>query len=293
MHDQNQSDELEHQRLRAMLLEDTDSPEEVDALADVVAQLRRWQSPQAETQATAQLIQKLLPEMATGRISFLSRVSRGVGEWWPLLLIRAQLRVVRREIWAASALVMALGTLVTLLSYTSSSTGLTPISIFAPLVAAVGIAFLYDTEVESMIEIENSTPASTRLLLLTRLTLVFGFDLVLGLVGSGLLAIFHADVLVWPLVLSWLAPMAFLSAMAFLLSILVGDALVGSLVGLLVWGSHVFMRSMPGVGLSSILSLPGLGLPEYQPALLSIAALLVCVALWIAGREDRITQVSG
>ena len=229
----------------------------------------------------------LLSELPQPTVAASRGVRQLIRDWWPLLLVQAQLRVVRREIWAASALVMVLGTLVTLMD--NAPSGLSPIAIFAPLVAAVGVAFLYDNDVEQMLEIENTTAASARLLLLTRLTLVFGFDLVLGLVGSVTLSLFHADVLLWPLVLSWLVPMAFLSATSFLLSVVLGDALIGSVFGLMVWGLHVWMQTFPDNSpLMQLLVLHGLNSPQYRGFLLVISGLLIWMALWIVGREDRI-----
>jgi hypothetical protein len=286
-------DEAERERLRAMLLEDMESPDQADALLDVVVQIKRWSPSQLEASATAQLIENLQAEMPRAADSQFNSVIRTIGEWWPLLLMRSQVRVVRLEIWAASALVMFLGTVVTFMSYMPSSNGLAPIAIFAPLVAAVGVAFLYDTEVEQMLEIENSTPVSSRMLLLTRLTLVFGFDFILGLLGSIFLALVNAEVSLWPLVMSWLAPMAFLSASSFLLSILLGDALVGAFFGLLIWGTHVWLRSFPGDDLLySIASLPGLSSAAYRPLLFACAALLVGIALWVASREERMVAPS-
>jgi hypothetical protein len=294
-HQFDKRDEAERDRLRAMLLEDMESADEAETLLDVVMQIKRWSPVEPDISTTAKLIETLQAEMSPTRTfeAGLMSLIRLVGEWWPLLLMRAQVRVVRGEIWAASALVMLLGTVVTLISYTPASNGLAPIAIFAPLVAAVGVAFLYNNEVIQMLEIENSTPASSRILLLTRLTLVFSFDFILGLIGSLFLALVNAEVSLWPLVMSWLAPMAFLSATSFLLSILLGDALVGSLFGLLIWGTHVWLRSFPEDDLLySVLSLPGLSSSAYRPLLFACAALLVGIALWVASREERMVAPS-
>ncbi|MBZ0288136.1 MAG: hypothetical protein K8I30_11025 [Anaerolineae bacterium] len=277
----------EAERLRAMLLEDTHSSDDGEQLLDVVSRMRTWESPSATPDMTAQLIENLLPEMPVRERPF-SRWSRKLGQWWPLLLIRAQVRIVRREIWAASALVMVLGTLVTIGTYNPSSGSMIPIAILAPVVAAVGVALLYDAEYEQMLEIEDTTPASARILLLARLALVFGFDLLLGLVGSVFLAVFHADVLLWPLVLSWLVPMTFLSALAFLLSIMLGDALFGAALGLIAWGLHILLRTIPDPAhWIVIISLPILSSPEHRPLLLVTAAALLALAVWMVGNNER------
>jgi hypothetical protein len=294
MSEQHQADrnEIETERLHALLLEDGGSPDEAAALLDVVSHMKTWAAPHATQEMTAQLVEKLLPEMPAHE-SRSSRLVRGARQWWPLLLIRAQVRVVRREIWAASALVMVLGTLVTIGAYNPTSDSMIPIAILAPVVAAVGVALLYDAEYEQMLEIEDSTPASARMLLLARLALVFGFDLLLGLVGSILLSVFHADVLLWPLVMSWLVPMAFLSALAFLLSIVLGDALFGAALGLIAWGLHVLLRTIPDPNRWIVfLSLPILSTPAYRPLLLAGAAALLVLALWLVGHNERRIGVS-
>lgn len=276
MHNKFSSDETE--RLRRMLAEDLDAGDTAELYIGTVERLQQWESPPASHESTAQLIRLLKAEMPT--------TSSPAARWWPLLLMRAQLRVVRKEIWAASALILVLGVLVTATTYNAASNSMVPITLVAPLVAALGIAFLYDSDVEQMLEIENTTLASTRLLLLARLTLVFGFDLLLSLVGSIFLAIFHTDVLLWPLVLSWLAPMAFLSALAFFLSIICRDALVGSVFSFGIWGAHVLLQSIPEPNaITYLLSLPGLSAPEFRPALFGIAVLLIAAALWFSERQ--------
>lgn len=268
--------------LRRMLAEDLGN-DEAELYASTVEQLKAWESPPASAAATAQLINLLKAEMQP--------VRQRPSHWWPLLLMRAQLRVVRKEIWAASALILALGVIVTVATYSRGMDATTPVALLAPLVAALGIAFLYDNDVEQMLEIENTTLASTRLLLLARLTLVFGFDLLLTLIGSVILVVFHADVVLWPLVLSWLAPMAFLSALAFFLSVICRDALAGSAFSFGIWGVHVFLQAVPSPNqITYLLSLPGLSVPEFRPLLFGVAALLIVVGLWFSGRDNPLSQ---
>jgi len=270
-------------KLRAMLHEDIESPEEADALLATVKQMRRWQAPDASPQASAELLKLLAAEMPAKK----SRLNRLL-EYWPLLLIRSQIRIVRGEIWLASALVMILGTVVTLTTYQHSPGSTIPLAILAPLVAAVGVAMLYDSDTEPMLELEDTTPVSIRLLLLARLTLVFGFDLCLGLAGSIVLAALNTEISLWPLVMSWLAPMAFLSGLAFLLSVVFIDSMAGALLSLGLWGLHVMMRSAQPINtLILALSLPGLAAPETRPVLFGLAAMLTGLALWLLGRTER------
>ncbi len=280
-------DEVE--RLRAMLLEDTGSVEDADALLETVQLLKRWHAPQPDNRATEQLLETLLPEMSTE--SRLQRAYWSFGDWWPWLLLRAQLRVVRREIWSASALVFVLGTVVTAMYYQSNpSADMLPIVLFAPLVAAIGIAFLYGPDVERIAELEQTTPTPPRLLLLVRLALVFGFNLFLGIGASVALTLTQSNVSLWPLVVSWLAPMTFLSTFAFLLSVMFSDPLAGVLVAMLLWGfqSLHWFAQYTGDSFGGFDSyIPNLLTAEARPWLLLLAALLGIVALWLVGREER------
>lgn len=278
-------------RLRAMLTEDTESPKEAEALLNTIQALRRWPAPTADTQETAGLLNVLQLEYALTRESRLQRSWRRLNSWWPWLLLRAQLRVVRREIWMATFLVMVLGMLVTLTTYQATASGDTlPFVMFAPLIAALGVAFLYGEDVEQAFELEFATPTSPRLLLLARMTLVFGFNLLLGLLASVVMAVTHTDVSLWPLIASWLAPMAFLSMLAFLLSVLAREPLLGAIVALGVWAvqSLHWFTAQTGTPVVSWLDyFPDLLASHVQPYLLILALTFGLVALWIVERDEN------
>jgi len=271
----------DRERLEAILQEDVESPEDVKSLLDVALLLNRWQAPKPDKKTILSLVDVLVREMPPTHKKYSFDV-------WPLLLLHSQLRVVHREIWAATLLIMALGTLVTFGTYTGASEQALPIVILAPVVAAMGVAFLYDSDAEQMMELENSTPASIRMLLLARLTLVFSFNLVLGLIASLLLAVLHTEVLLWPLIMSWLAPMSFLSALAFFASVLARDALFGSVIGMALWGMHFFMSHVPDQSLVLyLLSWPGLSAPEGRINLFVFGGVLIMVAIWVGGNGAR------
>src|SRR5947208_2341299 len=97
----------EHERLRTMLLEDLDSAEEADALLSTAHRLRRWAAPEVSRASTDRLIETLTPTLPIPE-SRADRFKRRFADSWPLLLLRAQMRVVQRDIWLASALVMVI-----------------------------------------------------------------------------------------------------------------------------------------------------------------------------------------
>ncbi len=199
------------------------------------------------------------------------------------LLLRFQLPIIRAEIWPASALMFALGLLVTLGSGAQGGKAL-PFVLTAPLVAAVGVALLYGPVVDPALEIELATPTSPWLVLLSRLLLVFGFDLVLGLAGSLALALLRTNISLWPLVTTWLAPMSFLSALSLLLSVLSADPGLGMLVSLVLWGTQVLWQV--GFFKGTSLRLPDLTTAATRPWLWALALLMGGLALWASDRDD-------
>ena len=271
--------------LEKMLREDLGRDDETQAHLSTVQRLARWTAPAPTSQDTARLVETLqvaLLERAASRTVWYDRL----GVWWPWLLLRAQARVVRSEIWAASALVMALGTLVALLADGDASpTGTLPLTLVTPVVAAVGISFLYGAAPDVALELELATPTSPRLVLLARLALVYGFDLGLGLAGSAALAWLMPGVSLWPLVTTWLAPMSFLSAVAFLLTVLSADPTLGTLVSLGLWALQSILWIVDPMFLH--VRHPNLVAPAARPLLWASALALGGLALWLSGQEER------
>ncbi len=271
----------ETERLRAMLQEDLDSPDEAEALLSTVERLKVWEAPPADPQTTVKLIETLKPEMlpsGAGRYK--------VAEWWPFLMLCAQMRVVRGELWTASALVMAFGAFVTL-AFSSADTATLPFVLTAPVVAAVGIAFLYGPDVDPALEIQLATPAPPRLVLMARLLLLFGFDLAVGLIASAALAAAHADLSLWPLVMAWLAPMTFLSALAFFLGVVLRDPMTGMVISVGLWALHAAARFTTIGGLSFLAAVPDLTAPAARPWLFGAGLLVALLAFWFSGYEEQ------
>lgn len=258
-------------QLRAKLIEDLGSAAEADRMLPIAQQLAEWPAPLPTAQQTDRLVQTLT-------VALPARSSRRALAVW---LLRAQLRVVQHEIWLASALVMTLGVLVTLGGQPGASIEMLPLTLIAPLVAALGIAFLYGPAADPSLEIELATPVSPRLVVLVRLLLVFLFDLALGLTGSVMLVMLHSEWSLWPLVALWLAPMTFLAALAFLLVVLFADPLISVLICLALWGFQVLHVFPPFATWPNWLS------DDRQPWLWLMALVCTGLAVWLAGREER------
>lgn len=254
--------------LRQKLKEDA-GVEQIDELLPVVSRLAVWTAPLPDAAQRRQLTADLRPLLPHPRRP----------PWpWMAALLRAQLVVVRRELWAASAFVLALGVLVTL----ALNQGGMPFVLIAPLVTAVGVSFLFGPGDETVLEIELAAPVSQRTLLLARMTLLFAINLIFGVAASLLLALLRQDILFWPLVATWLAPMAFLSALAFFFSVALRCPLLGILVSLALWGAQTARQIAPWTAGR----LPDLLAADAQLWLWAAAVLLLLLALWRAGREE-------
>ena len=273
-----QSQTPKDEELRAKLIEDTGSPEEAERLVPVVRRLQSWSAPKPGPTATVKLIARLEAEIPNPQSPITNLLSS-----WPILLLRAQLRVVRGEIWAASALVMTLGLLVTLATYSAAEAW--PLVLVAPLVAATGVAFIYGPDVDPALEIELATPVPPRLVLLARLALVFGFNLIIGLAASLILSLARAEVAFWPLVSTWLAPLSFLSALAFLLTVFTVNSTTSAMISLLGWAFQS-LRQLGGLKAVAWF-MPDLMAASARPWLWALALLLAALALWLGGREER------
>jgi hypothetical protein len=134
-------------------------------------------------------------------------------------LLRSQAFLVQREMWPASAAVMALGVTVALISRHAEI-----IYFIAPLIAAASLSLLFGPEHDPAYELTLSTPVSSWKLLLARLSIVSAYNLVLALAALALLMIAFPPGLLGTLALGLLAPMAFLSALALLLSMWIGTS---------------------------------------------------------------------
>ncbi len=264
---------------RAKLIEDTGSPEEAERLLPVLQRLPDWSAPAPSARSTARLIATLHAAQAPARRSQVSHL---------LALIQSQMRVIQAEIWLATALVLALGTFVTLAAaQLAPSIESLPLVYIAPIVAAIGLAFLYGPGLDPASEIEVAAPTSPRLIFLIRLMLVFGFNLGLGLLSTLVLVMVHTDFSLWPLIVSWLAPMACLSALTVLCSVLFVDPLISAAVGLLAWGIYVSQQFIARDALPLLTYLPNLASAEARPWLFGLALILSVSAVWVSGREER------
>src|SRR5262245_51674338 len=108
--------------------------EKLEGIEEVGAFLHRWGDVAPDPTAKAALLGRLLAELSERE---LPRHNARARITWAWLILRSQIRLVNPATWAASALVIALGALVTLAFYQPSQNGAElPLVIFAPIVTA-------------------------------------------------------------------------------------------------------------------------------------------------------------
>ncbi|GAA4728609.1 anti-sigma factor family protein [Phytohabitans rumicis] len=209
--------------------------------------------------------------------------------WFTFALVRAEARLLRPSVLVASALVMALGVvLAAIQGATADGWAGEILALVAPLVAAAGISGAYGPQRDPAFEVVAATPTSPRLILLVRITLVFGYDLLLALAASGAVALVGADAGgLWALVVAWLGPMALLSALCLVLVVWVGpDVAIGAALAL--WA----LRVLAGSAFADVTALVEVSRLVWatNAGTAAVAAALALVAVILAGRGEPVRR---
>jgi len=159
-------------------------------------------------------------------------------------LVVAEARLIRLAVPVASVLVMALGVAIVLVQAAAVARPATGadvvLALVAPIVAAAGVAGTYRSRRDPATELVAATPVAGPLLLLVRLALVFGYDLVLAVAASVVLTAAAADgtASLHALIAAWLGPMALLSSVSLLVAVRFGaEVALGAATGL--WAVRV------------------------------------------------------
>lgn len=263
--------------------------EHLVACPDCQADLQLWQLTGEEISASdaAVTAPAQLAERALDQIHRPASLWAGLRHAWQLLRIQSQ--IIQPEMWPASAVVMALGAIVAVISEHVEF-----VYFVAPLVAAASLSILFSPEYDPAMELTLSTPTSPWKVLLARLSIVSGYNLLLALGAALALLLIIPPELLGTLILGWLGPMTFLSALALLLSLWMGTGnAIGVSYGL--W----LLQYIPYKSLGAWMASPAGSsiIYVYQQfwqspmLLLSLSILLFGTALWFANRTTfRLTQ---
>ena len=212
----------------------------------------------------------------------------GAGVRWGFDLLLSQAPLVRRELWPAGAIGVAV-------AYLLGDSKV--IVLLAPLVAAASLAVIYGPENDPAIELAMSSPTSPRQILLARVALVFGYNLAMALLASLVTKSLAPPDLLGSIILSWLGPMAFLSAAALLLSIWIGTNNAITLT-YIAWMAQ-FIPNLQLQGVSAAPQWLATLARDYQQfwssptLLLGLALSLLVLASWSTTQPNQRLQHSG
>jgi hypothetical protein len=206
------------------------------------------------------------------------------------LVFRAQIPLINRSIWITSALMCLLSLILTVSMAQRSAAAQGTIAdilvLFIAVVGAVGGAFLYGSSVDPGFELTIATPTSVRLVMLCRMVIVLGYNMLLALLASAVFAALYGGGL-WGFVQLWFGPMVFLTSLCLALSLF-----VGSTFALLCAIVIEVLQTFPQRFVSHLVNipLPTLDLQATSPVLLIAALLLLAFALFCVPRQPRLAS---
>jgi hypothetical protein len=238
---------------------------------------------------SAQLMSQVWEKIdASEAAQFVRRTSpvRTLHRLW--LIFRAQIPLIHKSIWIASVLVCLFGLTLTLLLevHTNAQKAFAAnlLVLFIVVVGASGSAFIYGSSVDPGFELTIATPSSMRFVMLCRMTIVLGYNLLLGLLASAVFASVYGGSL-WGVVQLWLGPLLFLSSLCLTISLFVGSTLA-LICGMVIEAFQAFPN-----GLTSRLvriPLPALDLGPTSPTLLIGALALLVFAVFFLPKQPRL-----
>ena len=237
----------------------------------------------------AQLISQVWERIDVGESAHSTRhVSpvRTLHRLW--LIFRAQIPLIHRSIWIASVLVCLFGLTLTILMEVHTNTQKTfaanLLVLFIVVVGASGSAFIYGSSVDPGFELTIATPVSVRFVMLCRMTVVLGYNCLLGLLTSAVFAGLYGGSL-WGFMQLWLGPLLFLSSLCLTISLFVGSTLA-LICGMVIEAFQAFPNGL--VSHLVRIPLPALDFGPTSPALLIAALLLLAFAVLFLPKQPRL-----
>jgi hypothetical protein len=205
------------------------------------------------------------------------------------LVFRAQIPLIHKSLWMASALICLFGLVLALcmVSHTPERMHLASnvLVLFIVVVGASGSAFIYGSAVDPGFELALATPTSVRIVMLCRMFIVLGYNFVLGVLASAIFALVYGGGL-WGMVQLWLGPLVFLSSLCLAISFFISSAFA-----LLCTVVLEALQTFPATTISRLgLSLPALDLGPTSPALLIGALALVACTIFFLPKQPRLTS---
>ena len=206
------------------------------------------------------------------------------------LVFTRQVPIIHKSIWYVTPLIILFGCVLTLLGPRETGIRLHSaeivLSLFITVVGAAGVAFIFGSENDAGFELTLTTPTSMRTVLLSRVALVLGYNIVLAALASALVTLVQGGGL-WGVVQLWLGPLILLTSVSLVLSLTIGSvvALVASLMLEVIQAMAVNVeQGMVAFQLSHTNAW------QTNPAMLLIAVLLIGFAIFYAPRKIKLSN---
>lgn len=222
------------------LLEQGEDEVAIAELVPTLARLGEWHAPVPDSADTRRLVQSLavwlpVPRYTSEVRATLQQQSERSGWLWQMgrfmNVARAQVGLMRISFWLTSALIVALGALALLSGLSQDQAYI--LRALGPLLAVLSVGSVMRSSQLGVLQLELACRVSPVQLVLARLVVVLGYDIVLGLgltvllwpaqINSG-----PTSLGLWALTLHWLAPLLLVAGAALLLSLKVHPAAAAS-----------------------------------------------------------------
>ena len=274
----------DRQRVELHLQTCSDCRHRIEALAETRLALHRAATltPQPRTDLFA-MVEACLDKPEA--VPHLKVIREQLSFMWQLVHVQA--RLISRDLWPASLVVLIIGWVV---AYILGAHQQTPsgaaLAAIAPLIAGLGLSVIYGPDSDVGLELTMTSPTSPQQILLARFVLVFGYDLSLLLLLSVVFKLALPAVDLSALLELWLGPMFFLSSVGLLLSLVVGSnlAVVGSLI---VWVIRVLALTDVGPGVHIAPLQFTAGFWSSTSVLIMLAVALLMSGFMLVKREER------
>lgn len=257
-------------RLAEALQEQGATPMEISELTPVLLQLREWQAPTPAPLATQHLLATLRPALAPlspVRTAIQARhhsIAQKIG--WFVQITSVQISLLRLSFWLLTALIALLGVLVIYSPFGYTSVFLLRVS--SPFIIYLGTIRLFRSSRLHTLEYELACPPSAQQLVLARLIVLLGYDMLLGL-GMSFLLWSHGGGDFLLLTLHWLAPLLLVAGIALVLSLFISVS-TATLLAYISWLGYAALSTIrfdptrqtalapPNVQVELVLALVGL-----------------------------------
>jgi len=256
------------------------------------AQFTLTATPQPSTNILERAWEKIeaLPQSSPSPSAW-STISSAILHLW--LVFKRQVHLIHRSIWAVPPLLLLFGCGLGLFAIARSISHLQQVETILALIttvsAAVGVAFIYGVDNDAAIELTLSTPTSIRIVMLSRLVLVVGYNFIVAVCASTCMALLSRGS-VWDIMQLWLGPMLLFSSMTLALSLLLGSWFAILVTFMLEVTQTILSSFTSHISHVEVLRFTPPDIWQTTPTMVFLALLIIVFAVIYAPRQPRLSS---